>query len=80
MSNLDPPRDPLKVWRYGRGAEVLGVRIGDNEIQPHYVMATLTEDQARDLLHELARALGATIFRDRPIFYDDDAEDPEPIV
>lgn len=65
MRNLDPPRDPLKVWtHYVEGQ----IRIGDNAIDPHYVLATLREDQARDLLHELARVLGATIFRDRAVF------------
>lgn len=80
MSNLYPPRDPLKVWTYTSGV----IRIGDNEIEPRlggdYVLVTLTVDQARDLLHRLAHELGASIFRDRPVVYDDDGEDPEPIV
>lgn len=54
MSNLDPPRDPLKVWI----DYAARVRIGDNTIDPHYVLATLTKEQALELARLLCRALG----------------------
>lgn len=52
MSNLDPARDPLKVWIDGEN-----VRLGDNAISPPYVLVTLTKSYAIRLTDELVRAL-----------------------
>lgn len=59
MSNFDPPKDRLKVWmEEPRGAEL--VRIGNNTVEPIYLLATLTRHQAIELADDIINAVFGT--------------------